>query len=433
MVFNEAVAAIKCLCFCAHLDITMEAPPPLSDSYRDSSYTNITWTTGRPKSIAGADFYDRSRFSKWVALSGLLASFFVSVACAFFVFITKGTVLGGMTAVTLKRWWQGELVSLGINLLVTLCTEATGFVHNVALRAALASEQRLVFNTNLRLLSAAGGIFNPNGKLFNGFMALLLVLSYSSSVLVTLEVAIDPREGGRGTTLIFISNKPLIVLAVTLALQVFIAVLAMVLANIRTWSSSPFDITAALVHHTQIIPVHGRCMHGVKDASKYGPLSPRKKQPSACRSHSSIRKVIIALWFLVAACFTWGFYMAHISAGNIFKVFTSWTFFSGAQSYVVTYPIPLHGKMAWFYWIIFYLCIIAIQAWMTFALHCSELVANVIRDEKVWRCATTAKGAKVSTNPLAAVYGSWLNIMLLFAKPMFREYLPFSFQGKLDF
>ena len=82
-----------------------------------------------------------------------------------------------------------------LNLLVACCTEATGFVHNIALRSALASESRLMFNTNLRLLTGAHkSIFNPNGMFCNCLMAMLLILSYSSSTLVTLTVYMYPEN-----------------------------------------------------------------------------------------------------------------------------------------------------------------------------------------------------------------------------------------------
>ena len=400
-------------------------------SYYDSSYsktsslytTDFSVTTEKPKPVTGADFYDRSRFSKWVALSGLFVSFLVGIACtvcSIHVLLTKGTVLTGVTAIALKEWWQRELLVLGINLLVALCSEATGFVHSIALRAALASEQRLRFNTNLRLLNAAGGTFHPNGRVFNGLMGLLLVVAYSSAILVTLEVDVESPGGGGTTTLIYISNVPLLVLSVTLLLQSALAVVSMTSANILTWSSSPFDITAALVHHTQIIPVQGRCMHGITDVDEDTPLFPREKQPSAWQSHSSIRKVIFSLWALVVACFIWGIVVACI-AGDLGDVFGSWSFLSDTGSYVASYPIPLLGDAAWLYWMFCYLNIMLVQAWMTFALYCSELVVNVIRDEQVWRRAATKKGAKVWTHPLAAVYESWLSPTPLLANAVFSE------------
>ncbi|KAG2351592.1 hypothetical protein BDR07DRAFT_1062795 [Suillus spraguei] len=46
--------------------------------------------------------------------------------------------------------------------------------------------------------------------------------------------------------------------------------------KILTWSSSPFDLTAALVHHTQLTPATCRCMRSVCDLDTYG--GPSKHQ-----------------------------------------------------------------------------------------------------------------------------------------------------------
>ena len=258
-------------------------------------------------------------------------------------------------------------------------------------------------------------------------MALLLIVSYSSSILVTLAVNMYPQNNEQDDAAapsleICMSDVPLLVLGLSLLLQTIIAFVGMVSTDILTWSSSPFDITAALVHHAQVIPVPGRCMRGVKDADRQGPTAPGVVQPSAWSAHSSVRKVIITLWALVVACLAWGLIVSLVSAGSIPEALNSWSFFPKAESYVKAYTIPLPGRVAWFYWVVYYLNMGVIQGPMTLALHCTELVANVIRDEKVWRCATKKKGAKVATHPLAPVFGSWLNVVLLCAKPVFREH-----------
>ncbi|KAL4075680.1 hypothetical protein V8B97DRAFT_2032240 [Scleroderma yunnanense] len=417
----------------------MQAPPSRPSSYsfqgswRGTYYSDTPSTTTdferlKQKPVAGPEFYDRSLLSRRVALFGLFISVAFSIACiigSVEIFLSKNAISAGVIVVPLGRWWQRESVSLGLNLLVTTCTEATGYVHSVALRSALASERRLRFNTNLRLLDAAKGVLNPNGTLCNFLMALLLIISYSSSILVTLSVNMDPTSDEQGSANppnleICMSDVPLLVLGVSLLLQAVIAFAGMTSADILTWSSSPFDITAALVHNTQVIPVPGRCMRGVKDADLHGPTAPGVVQPSAWSAHSSVRKVVITLWTLVIACLLWGLIVALVSAGSIRDALNSWSFLPNPQSYVKAYTIPLPGRVAWFYWVVYYLNMGVIQGPMTLALHCTELVANVIRDEKAWRCATTRKGAKVAMHPLAPVFGSWLNVVLLCAKPVFH-------------
>ncbi|KAI6105403.1 hypothetical protein F5141DRAFT_1006815, partial [Pisolithus sp. B1] len=316
-----------------------------------------------------------------------------------------------------------EGISLGLNLLVAVCTEATGFVHNITLRAALASERRLRFNTNLRLISAARGFFNPNGTVSNIVMAVLLIISYSSSILATLAVSMDSSSDGTGNAApsnveICVSDVPLIVLGTSLLLQAIIAIMGMWSADVLTWSSSPFDITAALVHNVWVERVPGRCMRGVDAQKESGPAPPCRRQPSAWTARPSVRKVLVMLWVLVFACFGWGLVVIHLTGGNMSHAISSWSFFPDSQSYVKAYNIPLHSGLAWFYWVLYYLNTALVQGPLTLALHFSELITNVIRDENAWRRATGKSGARISTNPLVVVLGSPLNVALLCAKPL---------------
>ena len=54
-------------------------------------------------------------------------------------------------------------------------------------------------------------------------------------------------------------------------------------------------------------------------------------------------------------------------------------------------------------------------------LHCSEVIADVVRDEGMWRRATTTAGAQPSKNALLMALQSWPNVVLLVAKPVLRE------------
>ncbi|KAG1908742.1 uncharacterized protein F5891DRAFT_25563 [Suillus fuscotomentosus] len=69
----------------------------------------------------------------------------------------------------------------------------------------------------------------------------------------------------------------------SIGVQVMIAVSAMRAVKILTWSSSPFDLTAALVHHTQLTPATFLCMRRVSDLDTDGcPTKPTETRPSTC-------------------------------------------------------------------------------------------------------------------------------------------------------
>ena len=267
--------------------------------------------TSEAKSTAesGTDFYDLGRTSRRCALVGLVFSCIFSISC-----IIAGTVIiatyGGSGVIEYPHTSSShkEMLALVLNLIVTVCTESTGFAHGISLRSALASESRLRFNVNLRLLTAARGWRNPNGILLNGAMAILLILSYTLSSFAISSTSMAPTNntGGIAMSGFCIVGLPLLLLGVALLLQVVIALLGIRAVKILTWSSSPFDVTAALVHHIQLTPVPLRCMRGVSDVDVHGgPTKPFEVQPSAWHAHPSIRKVIMSLWGLVVGCVIW--------------------------------------------------------------------------------------------------------------------------------
>ncbi|KAG0696724.1 hypothetical protein DFH29DRAFT_836626, partial [Suillus ampliporus] len=399
-----------------------------------------------PKSIpeTGTDFYDRSLTSRRYALVGMVCSTIVSCSC-----IIAGTVtlanhgVSGVTIMTSNNNnQQREMLALTLNLIVTVCTESIGFVHSISLRSALASESRLRFNTNLRLLTAARGWSNPNGVLLNGIMVVLLIMSYASS---SLAVFFDLEVVGYTTfDSIGFAGLPVLLLGVALFLQVVIALLGLQAAKILTWSSSPFDVTAALVHHTQLTPVPLRCMRDVSDLDvDRGPAKPSDTQPSAWHAHPSIRKVIICLWGVVIACAGWAAFVMYIwdkspNSRAFFPAVTSspalksspaltpqsWSFFPGIQSSCIFHAIPGANVQSW---ILGFVYQAGIQGPLTLGLHCSELIANVTRDERQWRCATGRKGLRTATNPLKPVFTDLCCLVLFFAKPFLHWMFGLSF------
>ncbi|KAG2039631.1 hypothetical protein BDR03DRAFT_951662 [Suillus americanus] len=389
-----------------------------------SDTTSITET--------GTEFYNRSLTSRRYALVGMVCSGVASCCCiiaGIFIMATdkEGGVMAEITVISSSKL-QKEIITLGLNFIVTLCTESTGFVHGISLRSALASESRLRFNSNLRLLTAARGWRNPNGTLSNGIMAVLLIISYSSASLVTLsesgvEIIGSPDNEVDQIFTVYstsILGLPFLLLGVALFLQVVIASSGIGAVKILTWSSSPFDVTAALIHHTQLIPVPFRCMRAVSDLDVHGgPAKPSDTQPSAWHAHPSIRKVIMSLWGLVLACAGWAtlvmYFYDKYKSNSITSI--SWSFFPSDQfSNAVIYGMPLSGNGPW--WILYLANVAVFQGPLALGLHCSELIVDVLRDERYWRCASGAKGLKLATNPLKSVFANPLCLVLLVVKPV---------------
>ncbi|KAG1773808.1 hypothetical protein EDD22DRAFT_1704 [Suillus occidentalis] len=391
------------------------------------------------------DFYDRSLTSRRYALVGVACSSIFSCLCivAGIVTLASHGVMGvttfneisietdhDQTQLDLRR----GILALAFNLIVTFCTESIGFVHGMSLRSALASESRLRFNTNLRLLTATRGWRNPNGTLLNSISAVLLILSYSSASLVVCnDYSATSIKGG-----VALAGLPLLILGVALLLQVIIALSGMRAVTILTWSSSPFDLTAALVHHTQLTPATSRCMRCVSALEVFGdPARPSEIQPSAWHAHPSIRKVVISLWGIVAACagwaalvmYFWGKYAISITWfwSAVALTTQTWSFIpniqNGSSNYIV-YFMPGIG-IQW--WILVFVTVAVVQGPLTLGLHCSELIANVIRDERQWRCATKKKGLKTVTNPATPIFTHPICLVLFVAKPFLHWMFGLSF------
>lgn len=62
--------------------------------------------------------------------------------------------------------------------------------------------------------------------------------------------------------------------------------------------------------------------------------------------------------------------------------------------------------------------IFVFQALLTIGLHCVELLANVSRDEDVWRTTSTDAGYNKNYNTLVAAAKSWKTVVLLIFEPL---------------
>jgi hypothetical protein len=401
--------------------------------------------------------YQRDVRSGWIALGGVYASILFSIVCIFcgiYLAFYRHTIYEVVLSPSWRIWQtapfnsipavftgviailpapnstKNGILGLVLNLVVTLCTESIGFVHSVALKTSLAYESRMDFNTNLRLLTAANGnrLTNPNGTFFNVIMAILLVTSYVSSTLVFIPVqalVVEDSSHEWWNTCIF--AVPVLMLGATLLLQAIIAMAAISQTRVLTWSSSPLDVTAALLHDGRLTRSHGRCMHGVLHSTSYtGPMQPSERQPSAWQSHPNIRKIVIVLWCLVLGYAMWGGMVVIVWLSSPYSPYSpgldSWSIFPNERSNIVGYVFavdPDHGLPPC-YWAIGFTLFILTQGAMTMGLHCSEAIMNTVRDEATWRRATSKMGTMPSGNPVLAVLWSWPSVGLLAAKPILR-------------
>jgi hypothetical protein len=423
----------------------------------ENSFEPITYLDMDP-----FDVYQRDMSSGWMALGGICISTLFSIViicCGISLAYYRHTIdevalpsswrngpFGAATAVFVgviailptATPSNTEVLSLALTLVVTICTESIGFVHSMTLKSALIHESRLHCNTNLRLFTAARGTHwtNPNGTLLNAVMAILLIVSYVSSSLVFIPFharAVHHSLEAWWNTCIF--APPVLTLGTALLLQGIIAMAGLSRARVLTWSSSPINTTAALLHDGQLARISGRCMHHVLHSTSYpGPRPPLERQPSAWQAHPSIKKIVITLWCLVLACLIWGG-MVIIAWAKWFRTplgpgIGSWSIFPNVRTNLIGYEFyvdPDRGCPV-AVWIGIFIVFIILQGGVTMGLHCSEVIANVARDELIWRRATSNGGIKPSKNPLMTALESWPNVGLLIAKPVLRKHKPSGYR-----
>ncbi|KAG1739821.1 uncharacterized protein EDB91DRAFT_1248578 [Suillus paluster] len=356
-----------------------------------SASSKQTKEDGDPSSFSpetGIESFDRAPTSRKYALVGVVCSTIISCSCIIVggaICVSDGT--SGYTGAPLSV--NKEALGLTLNLLVTLCTESIGLVHSVSLRSALASENRLHFNTNLRLLTAAHGWCSPNGVFFNGVMTVLLIMSYSSSSLV-IYTPVDPDR----------NQTPMIKLVV-------IALSGMWAVEILTWSSSPFDFTCRdgpqhpidrssfAMHAWRVCAV--ACLTWTwtevqrsrqRYSSRHGKLTLASGESSFIFGSSSLHTSQLAAL------------VTHY--GGIY----TWSFLFNENSGYVTLNLP--GPL-------------------TLGLHCSELIASVVQNERQWRYATGEKGLDTTTNPLKTFFTNPLGLILFIVKPALHWMFGLSF------
>ena len=302
-------------------------------------------------------------------------------------------------------------------------------IHESLFRMALFEENRLQWRSNLRLLANAHNS-NANKWYSNAIFLFCVILSYAAPSMIFLdwnpELAAaldvtyhDPIETNL-EDYVHVSGVAWLFLAFGLLGQAAIITWALATVTVSTWSSNPLDLVFILGSNTittsntlkirkgrSMISVHEKCEDLV-------PRMLRSRQGLALTAHPYLRVVLACLWLLVPLGALWGgINFPMIRKGNRHGIlgrswmplpqFTGrllqscgaamctdgasvlnigWTSRSGPTGMVGT----VFPKAAF-------------QSTVTLALHCTELIVDVLQDEETLRSAVAAK----STNPITAI------------------------------
>jgi len=98
-----------------------------------------------------------------------------------------------------------------------------------------------------------------------------------------------------------------------------------------------------------------------------------------------------------------------------------WSFFPTPASSVIWLFLQLSEVVTVQWWTLCIVIVALVQGPLTLALHCSELIASVIRDERYWRRATRRKGLRMKITRLNSLFTDPFSLVLFAAKPILRE------------
>lgn len=291
-----------------------------------------------------------------------------------------------------------ELLGFIFNASVTVFTDCLGYIHATSLRWSLYHEGRLHHNSNLRLFTSSRNSI-PNSWYMNAFWVILLVISQScaSQVLFGFSWVYDDDDIDNRYNM---NSLAIILLGISLFL----------LSLLSTWSLYP-------THRTHIIswsPDPLNAALALRSTSPSNPTTydlpaslPKRRQPSSITTSGSITAILICLWSLAISCaivaITWS---ASMSTSTLNYTFT----------YLFRPDNTFRSKLAATAVNLFVLA--GLQILYVLALHSTEQLVNLARDEAAWRRVGSDKGAVVGGSSLLRFATSWEALLLLATKAL---------------
>lgn len=285
------------------------------------------------------------------------------------------------------------LVQLLVNLLVTIILDTTNYIHATTLKWALFKEGRLIFNSNVRLFTSAKA-HGPNSWYMNWISLLGLAISYGATSAAITDVVIvgewDERmrevEYGPSETLgdiIDINGLAIFALGVGVFLQVSVSTYSLLCSSeVKTWNNTLLSNARAWLDGKEAAD------DSSEDLCSTFTFTSQTIQETMLDIAPHTQIVRRLVWGFCALFTVWSISQGIAVATNGYMAENFGDFSSGAEGYWRFY-----GALYWDYkritksppyWLGLIIQIIA-QSFLTFALHCVELLFNLSRDEVAWR------------------------------------------------
>lgn len=397
---------------------------------------------------------DKAILSRNIYIGCLFLSWCVAIACITFgVYITpswrdldlwedyqpihRRNISGyGITSSAWGLWCAIYLIPLALNLLITICTDSLGFIQTASLRWSLQQDGVLMYNSNLRLLTATKR--NPAHRWYiNVVSAFCASVCYAATPILSTWGS-DRDRDSRG--LYWIPQGIIIVyLGLAIMGQAALATwcLFLNLKSIPTWSSNPLNTTLACLE-LDFQRQRGRCLMSVHQSQQSAITKyPYTRQPSAGEVSHFAAPIVHWLWVLTVVALFWGIAMVlsvELVKKNMYD--TSLTDFGFGMWESARLSISERIYKLWYsHGLIFaldppvlpefsinarnsiHICILMlVHGPLVFGLHCIEMLVNVSRDEGLWRRAASKDGVQSEYNAISAALRSPQTVLLFLGK-----------------
>lgn len=117
--------------------------------------------------------FDKALGTRNICIAGLAFSWLLSISSLFLAIVVLVPDHLGFAGFSFPKHTDTilpEAIPLVVNILITACIDCLGFIHTASLRWSLHRENRLQFNSNLRLfVGTRKGV--PNSRVANAFSA----------------------------------------------------------------------------------------------------------------------------------------------------------------------------------------------------------------------------------------------------------------------
>lgn len=325
------------------------------------------------------------------------------------------------------------LVELSITILITIVLDCTNYIHAITLKWALFHEGRLEFNSNIRLFTSARAR-GPNCWYINLISLIGLAISYGALSCIFVDVVIIGVWDDQTKKIQYTYNSPsadiidinglaILALGIGLFLQACVSTYSLMrsdgvktwdsglLANARAWVDTQRSVWACSQEET-----HGRTI-----------LHPRKKQASMLSVVPQVQVVRRLIWVFCGLFTVWSLVQGSITAtlGYMMEDIVQgspssqkyWRYYG--SMWVQFFYIP-GSSIAWLGLVLQTLG----QSFITFGLHCVELLFNLSRDEAAWRSMETI-GSELSPSILSNF--SWEVLLMVAFKAIVQWVYGYAF------